>query len=65
MEISFVMGSFIGIVNTQIARASFEVPSILFEPGTDLYGYVSDITFCYIKQISFKYISVGGGEFIL
>ena len=42
-----------------------EVPSVLFEPGTDLYGYVSDITFWDIKQISFKYISVGGGEFIL
>ena len=65
MEISFVMGNFIGIVSTRIARASLEVPSVLFEPGTDLYGYVSDITFWDIKQISFKYISVGGGEFIL
>ena len=65
MEISFVMGNFIGIVNTRIARASSEVPSVLFEPGTDLYGYVSDITFWEIEQISFKYISVGGGEFIL
>ena len=65
MEISFVMGNSIGIVNARIARASFEVPSVMFEPGRDLYGYVSDITFWDIKQISFKYISVGGGEFIL
>ena len=60
-----MMGSFIGIVNTRIARASLEVPSVLFEPGTDLYGYMSDITFWDIKLISFKYISVGGREFIL
>lgn len=45
MEISVVMGNSIGIVNTRIARASLEVPSVLSEPGTDLYGYVSDITF--------------------
>ena len=32
------MGNSIGIVNTRIARASWEVPSVLFEPGTDLYG---------------------------
>ena len=32
------MGSPIGIVITRIARASLEVPSVLFEPGTDLYG---------------------------
>ena len=46
------------LVNIGIARTSLEVPSVLFEPGTDLYGYVSDITFWEIEQISFKYISV-------
>ena len=59
------MGSPIGIVNTRIAMASSEVPSVLFDPEKDLYGYVSDITIWDVKLISFKYISVGGGEFIL
>ena len=38
MEISFVMGNFIGIVDTRIARASLEVPSVHFESRTDLNG---------------------------
>ena len=59
------MGSPIGIVNTRIARASLEVPSVPFDPGTDLYGCVSDVTIWDVKLISIKYISVGGGEFIL
>ena len=58
MEISFVMGNFIGIVDTRIARASLEVPSVLFEPGTDLYGCVSDITLWDVKLVSIKYISI-------
>ena len=33
-----MMGSPIGIVNTRIARASLEVPSVPFDPGMDLYG---------------------------
>ena len=57
------MGSPIGIVNTQIARASLEVPSVLFDPGTDLYGlyvwhyklrYKADffqIYFCWWRRI--------------
>ena len=40
----YVMGSLIEIVDARIARASLEVPSVLFEPGTDLYGCMSDIT---------------------
>ena len=51
------MGSPIEIVNTRIARASSEVPSVLFEPGTDLYGCMSDITLWDIKLIFIKYIS--------
>ena len=65
MEISFVMGNFNGIVNTRIARASLEVPSVPFDPETDLYGCVSNITIWDVKLVSIKYISVGGGEFIL
>ena len=57
------MGNSIGIVNTRIARASWEVPSVLFEPGTDLYGlyvwhyklrYKADffqIYFCWWRRI--------------
>ena len=60
-----MMGSPIGIMDARIARASLEVPSVLFELGTDLYGCGSDVTLRDVKQISFKYISVGGGEFIL
>ena len=42
----FVMGSPDVIRKLSgFARASLEVPSVLFEPGTDLYGYMSDITF--------------------
>ena len=60
-----MMGSSIGIVNTRIARASFEVPSVPFDPGTELYGCVSDVTLCDVKLVSIECISVDGGEFIL
>ena len=41
------------------------MPSVLFEPRMDLYGCVSDVTIWDVKLVSIKYISVGGGEFIL
>ena len=41
----FVMGSPDVIRKfSGFARASLEVPSVLFEPGTDLYGCMSDTT---------------------
>ena len=53
------------LVNIRICKGFFEVPSVPFDPGTDLYGCVSDVTIWDVKLVSIKYISVGGGEFIL
>ena len=63
--ITFVMGISDVISEYLDYKSFFEVPSVSFDPGTDSYGCVSDITIWDVNLVSIKYISVGGGEFIL